>query len=224
MGSKAISLIDLARAGDKLRVTATDNSSFRDEMWRPSLTLSVPNVTQMLHDWSRGDKAALDKLIPVVEEELRIQAARYLRRERQDHTLQTTDLIQEAFLRLIDAKNVQWQNRAHFFGIAANLMRRILVDYARRHRADKRGGSGIKVPMDEAQVASAEKEVDLVALDEALTRLAVIDPQQSRIVELRYCSGLSVEETAEVLRVSDRTVKRDWQMAKAWLREEIKRK
>ena len=188
------------------------------------MTLSAHNVTKMLHDWSRGDRAAFDKLVPVVEQELRRQAVRYLRRERPGHTLQTTDLIQEAYLRLIDAENVEWQSRAHFFGIAANLMRRILVDYARKHWAEKRGGSGIRVPLEEAQVASAERKIDLVALDEALTRLAEIDPQQSRIVELRYFSGLSVEETAAVLGVSDRTVKRDWQMAKAWLREEIKGK
>ncbi len=182
---------------------------------------SPSNVTQLLHDWSDGDREALDKLIPVVYEELRRQAARYLQRERPGHTLQTTALIHEAYLRLIDQKNVQWQNRAHFFGIAAQMMRRILVDHARGRQAAKRGGSDIKLPLEEGMIVSEGKEVDLVALDEALDRLTVIDPQQSRVVELRFFSGLSVEETAEVLGVSPRTVKRDWNVAKAWMRREI---
>jgi RNA polymerase sigma factor (TIGR02999 family) len=182
---------------------------------------SAQNVTEMLRDWRNGDQEALEQLIPVVYDELHRQAARYLRREHPGHTLQTTALIHEAYLRLIKQQNIEWQNRAHFYAIAARLMRQILVDHARRRQATKRGGSDIKVPLEEAMVISPGENVDLVALDEALTRLAAIDPQQSRIVELRYFSGLSVEETAEVLGVSSRTVKRDWNVAKAWLRQQI---
>jgi len=182
---------------------------------------SAQNVTEMLRDWRNGDQEALEQLIPVVYDELHRQAARYLRREHPGHTLQTTALIHEAYLRLIKQQNIEWQNRAHFYAIAARLMRQILVDHARRRQATKRGGSDIKVPLEEAIVLSSGRNVDLVALDEALTRLAAIDPQQSRIVELRYFSGLSVEETAEVLGVSSRTVKRDWNVAKAWLRQQI---
>ena len=185
------------------------------------MTPSSSNVTQMLHDWSHGDREVLDKLVPVVFEELRRQAARYLKRERPGHTLQTTALIHEAYIRLIDQKNVHWQNRAHFYAISAKLMRRILVDHARSRQAAKRGGSDIKLPLEEAMNASEGREVDLVALDEALERLAAIDPQQSRVVELKFFSGMSVEETAEVLGVSTRTVKRDWNVAKAWLRRQI---
>lgn len=185
------------------------------------MTPSSNNVTQMLHDWSKGDQKILDRLIPIVYEELRRQATRYLRRERPGHTLQTTALIHEAYIRLIDQKSVRWQNRAHFFAISAQLMRRILVDHARSRQAAKRGGSDIKLPLEEAMIVSQGREVNLVALDEALERLAVIDPQQSRVVELRFFSGLSVEETAEVLGVSPRTITRDWNVAKAWLRREI---
>jgi RNA polymerase sigma factor (TIGR02999 family) len=182
---------------------------------------SSSNVTQMLQKWGNGDREAFDKLLPIVYEELRRQAARYLRRERPGHTLQTTALIHEAYLRLIDQRSVRWQNRAHFFAISAQLMRRILVDHARSRQAAKRGGSNIKLPLEEEMIASAGREVDMVALDEALERLAAMDPQQSRVVELRFFSGLSVDETAEVLGVSTRTVKRDWNVAKAWLRREI---
>ncbi len=183
---------------------------------------STQDVTGMLRDWTSGDQEALDKLIPVVYDELRRQAARYLRRERPDHTLQTTALIHEAYLRLINQHNVEWKDRAHFYAIAARLMRQILVDHARKRQAAKRGGSDIKVPLEEEMVITTGRNVDLVALDEALTRLAAIDPQQSRIVELRYFSGLSVEETAEVTGVSARTVKRDWNVAKAWLRQQMR--
>lgn len=182
---------------------------------------STQNVTEMLHDWRNGDQAALDRLIPVVYDELRRQAAGYLRRERPGHTLQSAALIHEAYLRLVNQQNIEWQNRAHFYAIAARLMRQILVDHARRRNASKRGGSDIRVSLEEAMVASPETNVDLVALDEALTRLADIDPQQAKIVELRYFSQLSVEETAEVLGVSSRTVRRDWNVAKAWLRQQI---
>lgn len=179
------------------------------------------NVTQLLISWGSGDKEALDKLLPVVYDELRKQAARYLRRERVGHTLQTTALIHEAYLRLVDQKNVHWQNRAQFFGLAAQLMRRILVDHARTKKRAKRGGSDIRVSLTGAKVLAKSKDLDVVALDEALDRLAQIDEQQSKIVELRFFSGLTVEETAEVLSISPATVKRDWSMAKAWLHREL---
>jgi len=179
------------------------------------------NVTQLLIGWSNGDREALDALLPVVYEELRKQAANYLRRERVGHTLQTTALINEAYLKLVDQKNVHWQNRAHFFGIAAHLMRRILVDHARTKKRAKRGGSNIRVSFNEANVLAPSQNLDIVALDEALERLSEIDEQQSRIVELRFFSGLTVEETAAVLAISPATVKRDWSMAKAWLHREI---
>lgn len=179
------------------------------------------NVTQLLIGWSNGDREALDALLPVVYEELRKQAANYLRRERVGHTLQTTALIHEAYLKLVDQKNVHWQNRAHFFGIAAQLMRRILVDHARTKKRAKRGGSNIRVSFNEANVLAPSQNLDIVALDEALERLSQIDEQQSRIVELRFFSGLTVEETAAILAISPATVKRDWSMAKAWLHREI---
>jgi len=179
------------------------------------------NVTQLLIDWGKGDKEALDKLVPLVYEELRRQAARYLRHERVGHTLQTTALIHEAYVRLVDQRNVHWQNRAHFFGIAAQMMRRILVDHARSKKRAKRGGSDIRISFTEASLKTPDRDLDIVALDEALERLAQIDEQQSRIVELRFFSGLTVEETAEVLSISTATVKRDWSMAKAWLHREI---
>lgn len=185
--------------------------------------MAVPpqNITELLVEGSKGNKAALDQLLPFVYDELRRQAARYLRRERAGHTLQTTALIHEAYIRLIDQKKVQWQNRAQFFGIAAQLMRRILVDHARARKRSKRGGSNIQVSLEPAMAVTQDQELDLVALDEALERLAQIDPQQSKIVELRFFSGMSVEETAEVLGISPATVKRDWSVAKAWLHREI---
>lgn len=178
----------------------------------------------MLHEWSDGSREALEELLPLVYDELHRQAKRYLRRERPNHTLQTTALIHEAYLKLIDQDNVSWKNRMHFFAVAASLMRRILVDHARaRHRA-KRGGAGENLPLEEAQMAiSDERSVDLIALDDALNRLAKIDEQQARVVELRYFSGLSLEETAEVLKVSRTTVANDWAMAKAWLHRELTR-
>ena len=179
------------------------------------------NITHLLKEWSEGDQEALDELTPLVYEELRQQAARYLRKERPNHSLQATALINEAFLRLIDVKDVQWQNRAHFFAIAANLMRRILVDHARRRDAEKRGGSQVCLTLDEGLAWANEPDVDLLAIDEALDRLAIIDEQQARIVELRFFSGLTVEETATALGVSPKTVKRDWSVARAWLKREI---
>jgi RNA polymerase sigma factor (TIGR02999 family) len=181
------------------------------------------NITQLLKDWSEGDQEVLDKLMPLVYEELRRQASRYLRRERPNHTLQTTALIHEAYLKLI-GQEVSWQNRAHFFGIAAQAMRRILVDHAKTRHREKRGGAAENLALEEAAyVGVAEKSVDLVNLDEALNRLAKLDPRQARIVELRYFSGLSIDETAEVIGVSNATVRNDWNMAKAWLKQEIQK-
>ncbi|HKE56690.1 MAG TPA: sigma-70 family RNA polymerase sigma factor [Pyrinomonadaceae bacterium] len=179
------------------------------------------NVTQLLLGWGNGDKEALDQLMPIVYDELRRQAARYLRRERAGHTLQTTALINEAYIRLVDQKRVHWQNRAHFFGIAAKMMRRILVDHARTKKRAKRGGSDVRVSLADATLVSKSRDLDIVALDQALERLGKVDEQQARVVELRFFSGLTVEETAEVLSISAATVKRDWSMAKAWLHREI---
>jgi RNA polymerase sigma-70 factor, ECF subfamily len=174
-------------------------------------------VTRLLKDWSGGDAQALDRLMPIVYTELRAVAARYFRRERQEHTLQPTALVNEAYLRLIDQKQVQWQNRAHFIGVAAQMMRRILVDHAKGHNRAKRGGGARKVSLDEAAALTEERADDLVELDRALTALAAFDERKSRIVEMKYFGGLSVGETAEVLNVSEVTVARDWKLAKAWL-------
>lgn len=172
-------------------------------------------------DWSNGDQSALERLTPLVYTELRRLAARYLRRERTGHTLQSTALVHEAYLRLIDQNRVQWQNRAHFFGVAAQLIRRILVDHARNRNAHKRGAGAVKLALDEAIALPQQRDLDLVALDDALETLAKLDPQQARVVELRFFTGLSVEETAEVLQISPATVKREWTAAKAWLYREI---
>ena len=180
-------------------------------------TSSPKDVTELLGDWSNGDQEALNKLIPLVYQELHRLASRYLRRERVDHTLQTTALVHEAYLRLVDENNGSWGNRVHFFAVASQLMRHILVDYARRHNAAKRGGEYAKVSFDEGLVVSEGSSADLTALDEALNSLAAIDPEQSRVVELRVFGGLTVEETAEALGISPRTVKREWSAAKAWL-------
>ena len=179
------------------------------------------DVTGLLQAWGGGDPAALDQLVPIVYDELHRQAQRYLRREAPGHTLQTTALVHEAYLRLVDQREARWQNRAQFFGVAAQAMRRILVDHARRHQAAKRGGSAVPVPLEEGEVAAAGSDVDLVALDDALTRLAALDPQQARVVELRYFTGLGIEETAEALGISPATVKREWAMARAWLKREL---
>jgi RNA polymerase sigma-70 factor, ECF subfamily len=185
-------------------------------------TLPQTGVTELLVNWSNGDQEALNKLIPLVYDELHKLARRYLRRERPDHTLQTTALVHEAYLKLVDQREANWENRVQFFAVAAQLMRRLLVDYARRHRASKRGGDLFKLSLDEALVSSEEKDAELLALDEALDRLAAVDPQQSRVVELRVFSGLSLEETAQALNISPRTVRREWSMAKAWLHQQIK--
>ena len=181
------------------------------------------NITQILQAWSDGNQTALDKLLPLIYDELHRQAAHYLRKERQDHTLQPTALVNEAYLKLIGQENVRWQNRSHFFAIAANAMRRILVDYARTRNREKRGGALNNLPLDAAlQISAKGKTIDLVALDEALNRLAEFDKRQARIVELKYFSGLTNEETAEVLGISNVTVRRDWNLAKAWLYQQIK--
>ena len=184
---------------------------------------SRSEVTQLLQEWSNGRQDALDRLLPRIYAELRRLAASYLRRERREHTLQPTALVHEAFLKLIDQRAVRWQNRAHFFGIAAQAMRRILVDHARAHGAGKRGSGERPVSLDEALVLTTAPDVDVLALDEALTRLAAVDPQQSRVVELRYFGGLTMDETAEVLHISQATVGREWTLAKAWLYAELKR-
>lgn len=178
-------------------------------------------MTQLLVDWGNGDSHALEKLTPLVYSELKRLAARYLRRERSDHTLQSTALVHEAWLRLIDQRQVHWQNRAQFFGVAAEMIRRILIDHARSHQAAKRGDGAIKLSLDEALFTPDRRDLDLVALDDALQDLARLDPQQSRLVELRYFAGLSIEESAEVLGVSPATVKREWAAARAWLYREL---
>lgn len=182
----------------------------------------TPQITLWLQEWSGGRAEALDELMPVVYAELHRQAEMFLRRERVGHTLQPTALINEAYLKLIDQKQVTWQNRAHFFGVAGQAMRRILVDHAKARHRDKRGGNAENLPIEAAEfAASPDKGVDLIALDEALSRLAELDERQSRIVELRFFGGLKVEETAEALGVSPATVKNDWRSAKAWLYREL---
>jgi RNA polymerase sigma factor (TIGR02999 family) len=179
---------------------------------------STDEVTRLLQDWGNGNQQALEKLVPLIYDELRRMAHKCLYRERPSHTLQTTALVHEAYLKLIDQRDARWQNRAHFFAIAAQAMRRILVDSARRHTAMKRGGPAENLALDEAANVSLEPDPILVPLDEALNVLAEIDPQQSRIVELRFFGGLTIEETAEVMKVSSDTIKREWAMARAWLR------
>jgi len=186
------------------------------------MTKSSPKeITQLLLAWSHGEQAALDQLIPLVHDELHRMAKRYMRRERPGQTMQTTALVDEAYLRLVDSSRVHWQSRAHFFAIAAQLMRRILVDFARRRHNLKRGGRAEQVSLDEALVVSPERGADIVALDDALKALASLDARQSQVVELRFFGGLSINETAEVLKVSEGTVRRDWSLAKAWLHREL---
>lgn len=187
------------------------------------MAASQIEVTQLLLDWGSGDKAALDKLVPVVYQELRRLASYYMRRERPGHTLQTSALVNEAYMRLIDYKRMHWQSRAHFFAVAAQAMRRILVEHARKRHFAKRGGGAVQVSLDEAATVSQKQAADLIALDDALTSLEAIDPRKGRIVELRYIGGLNIEETAEVLGISPATVQREWRAAKAWLYREIKK-
>ena len=180
-------------------------------------------ITRLLADWSNGDRQALEKLTPLVYDELRRLAGRYLRQERAGHTLQSTALVHEAYMKLVGQNNVRWQNRAHFFGIAAQMIRRILVDYARARKADKRGAGAERLSLDEAIALPGGQDLDLVALDDALEGLAKIDARQSRLVELRFFAGLTIEETAEVMQMSLATAKRDWVSAKAWLSREVRR-
>src|SRR5262245_47009246 len=180
------------------------------------------NATALLQAWGRGDQHALDQLMPLVQHELQKLARRHMDRERTGHTLQTTALVNEVFVRLIDGKQVQWRNRAHFFAIAARLMRRILVDAARAQRYQKRGGGAQAVSLDEALTVSPERSREIAALDDALKALAEVDERKSQVVELRYCGGLSVEETAEALGVSPDTVMRDWRLARGWLLRELR--
>jgi RNA polymerase sigma-70 factor (ECF subfamily) len=185
-------------------------------------TLSPDNLTELLTEWRQGDKAALETLTPLVYDELRRIAHRYMQSEREGHTLQTTALVNEAYLRLEDQHRIEWQNRAHFFAVTAQVMRHILIDHARKRHYAKRGGEGQQVPLEEAVLMSQPRAAELVALDEALDELAKLDLRKSRVVELRYFGGLSLEETAEVLEISPMTVRRDWRVAKAWLYRRMK--
>ena len=181
----------------------------------------MSEVTRLLVAWADGDESALAELTPLVYQELRRLAHHYMGGEREGHTLQTTALVNEAYMRLIDWKNVRWQNRAHFFGVSAQLMRRILVDFARSRSYQKRGAGAPVVDLDEAAVVAGERAPELVAIDDALNALAKLDERQSKVVELRFFGGLSIDETAEVLKVSSATVRRDWSLARAWLRREL---
>jgi len=181
-------------------------------------------VTELLHEWTGGSPAAMDELLIYVYDELRRRAARYLRHERPNHTLQTTALVHEAYLKLVDQGSVEWKDRGHFFAVAAQAMRRILVDHAKHRNRAKRGGPGADLQLDDQfEVPTVESNVDIQALDEALSRLAEIDPQHERLVELRYFTGLSLEDTADVMNISRATAAREWQMAKAWLHRELTR-
>ena len=185
----------------------------------------IPDISRVLEEWSNGQPEAPDKQMLLVYDELRRQAARYMRRERPGHTLQTTALIHETYLKLASQRDVDWQNRAHFFGVAAQAMKRILIDHAKGRHREKRGGAAENLPLDEARfVISGDKNVDLVALDEALTRLASFDPRQANIVDLKFFAGLSIDDIAETLNISPATVKREWNSAKAWLFHEITRR
>jgi RNA polymerase sigma factor (TIGR02999 family) len=183
--------------------------------------VSSCDVTRLLQAWGKGDEEALQKLMPLVYEQLHSAARRYMARERPGHTLQTTALIHETYLRLVDVRQVKWQNRAHFLAICAQLMRRILIDFARSRASQKRQGAAPHVDLEEALLVTAEPDFDLVALDNALSRLALLDKRQSKVVELRFFGGLSVKETAEVLKISADTVMRDWKLAKVWLLREL---
>jgi len=208
--------------------TAIHRRNFFDEAGRDTQNgrriMAAPQeheLTNLLRAWSEGDQQALEKLVPRVQKELRRLAARYMAAERPNHPLQTTALINEAYIRLIGWKNVDWQNRAHFFAVSAQLMRRILVDAARTRYGRNRSKVAIETTLNEAAVFRPEKSRDLMVLDEALNRLGEIDPRKSRVIELRFFAGLSVEETAAVLNLSDRTVLREWNLARAWLLREI---
>ena len=192
-------------------------------MTEPTSPSASAELTALLVQWSRGDRAALERLLPIIYDECRRIASRQLRHEHREHTLDPTALVHEAYLRLVDQRNATWENRAQFFGVVAQVMRRILVDYARARYAKKRGGSAVLVSLQAAAAESSDPQIaDIIAIDEALGRLAVRDPDQVRIIELRFFAGLSVEETAHVLARSPRTVKREWRLAKAWLYRELR--
>lgn len=182
---------------------------------------SSHDVTRLLRDWSGGDETAAERLMPLVYEELRRLARAYLRRERGDHTLQPTALVNEAYLKLVDQASVSWQNRHHFYGIAARMMRRVLVDHARERAAEKRGGARRRVSLEEADVTTFERAAELVALDEALQKLSAVFPRKAQVVEMRFFGGFGVDEAAEILGVSDKTVMREWESAKLWLYREL---
>jgi RNA polymerase sigma factor (TIGR02999 family) len=182
-----------------------------------------PDVTELLMAWNAGDESALDKLTPLVYQELRVLARRYMRQERPQHTLQATALVNEAYLRLVDVNRIRWQSRAHFLAVAAQMMRRILVEFARHRHRQKRGGDAVRIAIDDVEEMPQAKAADLVALNDALSTLAGIDPRMSQVVELRFFGGLTAEETAEVLKISPETVLRDWKTAKVWLLRELSR-
>ena len=193
------------------------------ERGKKGVMTSTQDVTHLLRAWSEGDQAALEQLVPLVETELHRLARAYMRRERQGHTLQATALVNEVFVRLAHTSNPRWQDRAHFVGIAARLMRQVLVDHARSRGYRKRGGDALRVPLENAPLITPEPALDVLAVDRALEAFAKIDPRKSQVVELRFFGGLSVEETAEVLGISVETVKRDWRVAKLWLARELER-
>jgi RNA polymerase sigma factor (TIGR02999 family) len=212
-------LVDLTQAsGYSLRDSGLDARNSRGEHMT---TPSPHEVTQLLQEWRGGDKAALEKLTPLVYDELRRLANRYLRDEREGHTLQGTALVHEAYLKLVGYRNLEWQSRAHFFGVAARIMRQILIDYARKHRTGKRGSGKQNLPLEEAVVFSSERAETLVELDDALEQLAAVDPLKGRIIELRYFGGLGIEEIGEVTGNSVSTVRRHMRMAEAWLHREM---
>jgi RNA polymerase sigma factor (TIGR02999 family) len=202
---------------------ALEGLDLKSTVVNDSMTPPPNDVTQLLVAWGNGDQAARDELMPLVYAELHRLAHRHIKKERPGHTLQTSALVNEAFVRLVDQRDVHWQSRAHFFGIAAQMMRRILVDYARKRRFAKRGGDQLQVSLNEELVAANQRSADVVFLDDALTQLADIDERKSKVVELKFFGGLSIEETAEALDVSPGTVMRDWTLAKAWLRRAMSR-
>jgi RNA polymerase sigma-70 factor, ECF subfamily len=210
------SLVSSALKGDKI------GGRFTVRMMTGMMIVSTPSLTELLSDWQQGDRTALSKLTPLVYDELRRIAHRYVQRERNGHTLETTALVNEAYLRLAGQKKIEWQNRAHFFAVTAQVMRHILIDHARRRQYAKHGAGARQVSLAEAETMSQERAAELVALDEALDELAKLDARKSRVVELRYFGGLGLEETADVLNISVMTVRRDWRAAKAWLFRRMK--
>jgi RNA polymerase sigma-70 factor (ECF subfamily) len=210
------------KASSSLDSAAAKDDKIGDRLTGIVMTLSTPGLTELLFDWQQGDQTALNRLTPLVYDELRRIAHRYVQRERNGHTLETTALVNEAYLRLAGQKKIEWQNRAHFFAVTAQVMRHILIDHARRRQYTKHGGDVRQVSLEEAEMMSQERAGELVALDEALDELAKLDPRKSRVVELRYFGGLGLEETADVLEVSVMTVRRDWRAAKAWLYRRMK--